>query len=91
MDGCSASNSIKGIHERDADGRCWLCGDGAVTHWRTKSSPLPVISNDEKEAQAARMADLICELIHQMGGLPSTAHGVAAALCKALEERKGKR
>lgn len=58
--------------------------------WRTEELPLPVLSEKEKQAQGERMADLICQLIKEMGGLPSTAHGVAAALCKALEDRKGK-
>jgi len=78
--------------------RCHYCGFFLPGHydncqtvkptWRGEELPLPAISAEERQRQAAKMADLICQLIKEMGGLPSTAHGVAAALCKALEERK---
>ena len=57
--------------------------------WRTVEFEV-ILSAEEKRKQGERMADLICQLIKEMGGLPSTAHGVAAALCKALEDRKAK-
>jgi hypothetical protein len=57
---------------------------------RDNHASVPTLSPEEKRKQGERMASLICELIKEMGGLPSTAHGVAAALCKALEDRKYK-
>ena len=80
--------------------RCHYCGFFLPGHydncptvkptWRTEELPLPPISAEERQRQAAHMADAICKLIHEFGGLPSTAHGVAAALCKALEEKATK-
>ena len=58
--------------------------------WKMSEEPAPILSLEEKRLQGERMIKLISELITELGGLPSTAYGVAAIMTKWFEEKKSK-